>query len=259
MITIRSREGFVQGGPDGFADDEFTAARGQEVTGRGEYLLGKDAGVSLLCLELQPILGTREVGDQVKELLLLGDIPAVLYDQIKSSSGLEDLSDVLILFDVAETLDPAALPYLHPSVLRLGVQVEEDTLRSQRSMYPLQGVDHALESDASQRVSQDCHVESVRGESEGGDIGHDEAHPGPERCGGSRSRSPDLLRVRIQPESRGDLVCVPPGHPPIPASHFEHISAREIDQIGENTDLAAFRIDRMAHCSSSKISDGTGY
>lgn len=64
IITIRAREGIVQGDPDGFADDELTAARGQEVIGRGEYLLGKDPGVSLPCLELQPIPGTREVGDE---------------------------------------------------------------------------------------------------------------------------------------------------------------------------------------------------
>jgi hypothetical protein len=68
------------------------------------------------------------VGDEIEELLALGDVPASLFDLIQADTRLEDFPDVFLLVDVAEMLDSASMPHLHRGRLRLGVEVEQDPL-----------------------------------------------------------------------------------------------------------------------------------
>jgi len=70
------------------------------------------------------------VGAQLEEPSALGDVPAVPFNQIQSGPSLEDVLYVLLLIEVAEAIDPASLPHLHPSPLRLWMKVEKDPLRS---------------------------------------------------------------------------------------------------------------------------------
>jgi hypothetical protein len=70
------------------------------------------------------------MGKQVERLSALGDVPAVPFDSVEPGASIEDVLYVLLLVEVAEAIDPASLPHLHPGPLRLWVKVEKDPLRS---------------------------------------------------------------------------------------------------------------------------------
>jgi len=53
------------------------------------------------------------------------------------------------------------------------MKVEKDPFRSKRAMDPPQGVDHALQFNASQRMGEDGHVEGVGEKLRLADIRHD--------------------------------------------------------------------------------------
>jgi hypothetical protein len=64
-------------------------------------------------------------------------------------------------------------------------------------MNPPQGVHHALQFDASQRVGEDGHLEGLLSKLGIGDVGHAEADLGTEWLGGAVDSPFDLLRVGI--------------------------------------------------------------
>ncbi|MGH8949455.1 MAG: hypothetical protein ACRDXF_11400 [Acidimicrobiia bacterium] len=61
------------------------------------------------------------MADQVEVSSTVSDVPALPFDLAQPGSGIENLRVVFFLFEVAETFDPAVVPYLHRRVFRLGV------------------------------------------------------------------------------------------------------------------------------------------
>lgn len=123
----------------------------------------------------------------------LGDIPAVPFDLVQLVASLEDVSDISFLVEVPEALDPSALPHFHPGVLWLWMKVEQYTFRSQRTMNLFQGVDHALQFDASQGVGEDGDVIGLLSELGIGNVGYPEADFGTEWLGSALDCPFDLL------------------------------------------------------------------
>lgn len=190
-------KGCEERSPDGLSHDEFAAAGVDQVTGCVEQISVHDGGVPLLILELEPVVWAWEVGDKVEDSLLLGRVPAFVFELAEATSGIMYVGKVLLVGGPANLTHRAVLPHLQAGVLRLRMEVEENSPRSQPSVDLPQGVDHALQVDASQGMSQDSDIEGFGGQLELGDISDPELDLGCERCRSRLYRQPDLVRVGV--------------------------------------------------------------
>jgi hypothetical protein len=65
---------------------------------------------------------------QLEELRSLGEEETGRCQQVELDSGRFDVTMILLLIDLAQIMDPVALPHLNAAVHGLGMDVEHDPL-----------------------------------------------------------------------------------------------------------------------------------
>ena len=113
-------------------------------------------------------------------------------------------------------------------------------------MYLSQGVDHALQGNASQGIGENRGVKQIPVELGSGDISRFESDLGPQVFWCGSSRRLDFRLIDIDSEYRGRLPGEAPGHAALTAAHFQDPQAVEVNQTIDDSGFDSLRIDREA-------------
>jgi hypothetical protein len=168
---------------------------------------------------------------------------ALVFELGETCPRLHNLTDVLFLFNFSEAVNPVLLPDLEAAVHRLRMNVEQNSVISQRAMDSSQGVHDALQRNASQRVREDSHTKAVPRDGRFVDVLRLENDLASKLSRSGVARLVDRLLVGIKSENRRRPFGVTPCHPPVPAAHLQHVLTRKVNEIMNGVDLMAFRID----------------
>lgn len=107
--------------------------------------------------------------EEIRRLLREQPLP---HQHLELNPGVFDLTVVFVRIDLAQVVNQTALSYLDTRVHGLRMDIEQKPIGPQTAVDLSQGMDHALQGNASQRVGEDRGVKRIIGEPRLGDVAH---------------------------------------------------------------------------------------